>query len=92
MYMFTVSRSHLHHLRDISNVSEVCEQDSYSALKSLTLKCNNKAGVITTTQSQSQRDHPTVNTTRLLQLCEYASLLDSLPFPHVTNAYIVASQ
>ena len=90
LYMFIVSRSHLHHLQDISNVGEVYKNDAYLSLKSLTLKCNDTVGVIT--MSQSQRDHPTVYTSCLLQLYEFASLLDSLPFSHATNTYIVTSQ
>ena len=62
---------------------------SQESLQDLTIKLNETAALTSGSQQVTQQ---TPNVSRLLKLCKFASLLESLPFNSVTNANVATSQ
>ena len=81
--------SHLDHIRANSSNDQAVANSTQLSIKNLTLKINETVSV---TPSAMPTDVPTPNPSRLMQPCEYAALLETLPFSHTTKAYIIASQ
>ena len=95
--MFTCSNKHLYNLRESCTGKHDIEEldDAVNlTLKRLALRLNRRVSVspLSKYPSTSSATHNPPDVLCLLQLCNMASLLESLPFSATTNAYVVTRQ